>query len=224
MEVGKLILNVVHSKAHITVSVKPFGCMPSSGVSDGVQSLITARYPGTIFCAVETSGDGATNFYSRVQMYMFKARQVAENELDRVLGETGLTRDEVRGFLAKNPKYASALHKAPHRVAGSAADLVLEVAPLIKKSPGERMVARVRAGVAAARSVAQAAPGYVQKAVTTARDPEFQEQVREDAKLVRDVLKGKAEERFGPLVKRLTHRAFFEKDPGVAEHVAVASA
>ena len=41
---------------------------------------------------------------------------------------------------------------------------------------------------------------------------------------MRDVLKGKAEERFGPLVKRLTHRAFFEKDPGVAEHVAVASA
>jgi predicted nucleotide-binding protein (sugar kinase/HSP70/actin superfamily) len=58
----------------MTVSVKPFGCMPSSGVSDGVQSLITARFPGTIYCAVETSGDGATNFYSRVQMYMFKAR------------------------------------------------------------------------------------------------------------------------------------------------------
>ncbi|MCC6552601.1 MAG: 2-hydroxyglutaryl-CoA dehydratase, partial [Polyangiaceae bacterium] len=45
MEVGKLIVNAVRSKAHITVSVKPFGCMPSSGVSDGVQSLITARYP-----------------------------------------------------------------------------------------------------------------------------------------------------------------------------------
>ena len=77
MEVGKLIVNTIKSKAHITVSVKPFGCMPSSGVSDGVQSLITARYPGTIFCAVETSGDGATNFYSRIQMYMFKARIAA---------------------------------------------------------------------------------------------------------------------------------------------------
>ena len=59
MEVGKLILNVVKSKAHMTLSVKPFGCMPSSGVSDGVQSLITEKFPGTIFCAVETSGDGA---------------------------------------------------------------------------------------------------------------------------------------------------------------------
>src|SRR4051812_34532563 len=36
MEVGKLIVNVVNAKAHVTVSVKPFGCMPSSGVSDGV--------------------------------------------------------------------------------------------------------------------------------------------------------------------------------------------
>src|SRR6202012_266532 len=81
MEVGKLIVNVVMGKAHITVSVKPFGCMPSSGVSDGVQSLIASKYPGTIFCAVETSGDGATNFYSRVQMYMFKARIAAEKEL-----------------------------------------------------------------------------------------------------------------------------------------------
>ena len=46
MEVGKLILNVVKSKAHMTLSVKPFGCMPSSGVSDGVQSLITEKFPG----------------------------------------------------------------------------------------------------------------------------------------------------------------------------------
>ena len=46
MEVGKLILNVLHKQgAHDAVSVKPFGCMPSSGVSDGVQSLITEKLP-----------------------------------------------------------------------------------------------------------------------------------------------------------------------------------
>ena len=38
MEVGKLIQNVAKSKVNMTVSVKPFGCMPSSSVSDGVQS------------------------------------------------------------------------------------------------------------------------------------------------------------------------------------------
>jgi len=62
MEVAKLILNVVKHKSHMTLSVKPFGCMPSSGVSDGVQSVVTALYPEAIFCAVETSGEGAVNF------------------------------------------------------------------------------------------------------------------------------------------------------------------
>ena len=45
MEVGKLILNVAKNKATMTLSVKPFGCMPSAGVSDGVQSIITEKYP-----------------------------------------------------------------------------------------------------------------------------------------------------------------------------------
>src|SRR6185369_12803404 len=58
MEVGKLILNVINNKCHMTLSVKPFGCMPSASVSDGVQSAIVEKFPGTIFCPVETSGDG----------------------------------------------------------------------------------------------------------------------------------------------------------------------
>ena len=41
--------------------------MPSSGVSDGVQSAITELYPEAIFLPIETTGDGAVNVYSRVQ-------------------------------------------------------------------------------------------------------------------------------------------------------------
>ena len=80
MEVGKLIQTVEHRKAHMVISVKPFGCMPSSGVSDGVQSLITARYPEAIFTAIETTGDGEVNVQSRIQMDLFKARKRAEAE------------------------------------------------------------------------------------------------------------------------------------------------
>ena len=141
MEVGKLIVNAVHSKAHVTVSVKPFGCMPSSGVSDGVQSLITSRYPGTIFCAVETSGDGATNFYSRIQMYMFKAF-AAEPELEARLEECGVTASR-SATSSTTTRSQDALHYAPHKVAGGAANLVYEVAPLIKLS------ATTRAGIKA---------------------------------------------------------------------------
>jgi len=213
MEVGKLIVNAVMSKAHLTVSVKPFGCMPSSGVSDGVQSLITARYPGSIFCAVETSGDGATNFYSRVQMYMFKARQLAEAELQKALDDTGLTLDEVRAFLAKHPRYASPLYKPRHRVAGTAADLVYEVAPRIKLSRAERVAKSARAVVATVRDVAAATPGALAKAGRTVRDPEFQARVRADVELVRDLVGGKVKERFAPLVKQLAFRAYFDRDP-----------
>jgi predicted nucleotide-binding protein (sugar kinase/HSP70/actin superfamily) len=141
MEVGKLILNVAKSKATMTLSVKPFGCMPSSGVSDGVQSLITEKFPGTIFCAVETSGDGAVNFQSRVQMYLFKAKQAAQAEFDKALEETGLTIERVREFLAKHPGYENALHRAPHSAAATAADLVYEVAEVINKNPLQRAAA-----------------------------------------------------------------------------------
>ena len=138
MEVGKLILNVVKQKATMTLSVKPFGCMPSSTVSDGVQSLVSERYPGTIFCAVETSGDGAVNFQSRVQMYLFKAKQAAEAELQKTLAETGLTLERVREFLNAEPRYASALHHAPHYGTTTTVDLVYEVAGVIGKSRLER--------------------------------------------------------------------------------------
>jgi predicted nucleotide-binding protein (sugar kinase/HSP70/actin superfamily) len=206
MEVGKLIVNAVHSKAHMTVSVKPFGCMPSSGVSDGVQSLITARYPGTIFCAVETSGDGATNFYSRVQMYLYKARIAAEQELARAYEEAGVTEAEVRAFLERNPRYASALHHPPHRVAGTAANLVYEVAPLIRRSAAERAVARARDAAVSLREAVRAVPGRVQAARAWAAAPETRARLGEDARVVRDLLAGKARERFAPLVARLAGR------------------
>ena len=57
MEVGKLIHFVEDKVNHMTVSVKPFGCMPSSGVSDGVQSLVTAKWPDAIFVPIETTGE-----------------------------------------------------------------------------------------------------------------------------------------------------------------------
>jgi predicted nucleotide-binding protein (sugar kinase/HSP70/actin superfamily) len=56
--------------------------MPSSAVSDGVQSLVTSRYPQANFLSIETSGEGAANFYSRVQMALFKAKQSAKEEFE----------------------------------------------------------------------------------------------------------------------------------------------
>ncbi len=80
LEVAHLIESVKDKLAHLVISVKPFGCMPSSAVSDGVQSLVTSHYPEANFLSIETSGEGAANFYSRVQMALFKAKQSAKEE------------------------------------------------------------------------------------------------------------------------------------------------
>jgi hypothetical protein len=159
MEVAKLILNVVHQKAHMTLSVKPFGCMPSSGVSDGVQSVVTERYPDAIFCAVETSGDGAVNFYSRVQMFLFKARQRALAEYEETLARYGVTDEEVRAFV-KGTRYGHPFFKAPHRVAGTGADLVHHVAPLMGKSVLGRTVVHAQRAIAGAKHLATETAPY----------------------------------------------------------------
>ena len=127
MEIGKLIQNVIHKKAHMTLSVKPFGCMPSSGVSDGVQSVITERYPEAIFLPIETSGDGAINVYSRIQMMLFKAKQKAEGEFEETLKECGLTREEWAKKVARKKKAQDATYYGKHTVAGTTANMVWEL-------------------------------------------------------------------------------------------------
>jgi len=124
MEVGKLIQAVQQRKAHMVVSVKPFGCMPSSGVSDGIQSAVLAKLPEAIFCPVETTGDGAVNFQSRVLMYLFRARRVAKQEFEAALEKRGMSAAEVTLRLSVRHRATS---YAPHRVAGSAANAVLAV-------------------------------------------------------------------------------------------------
>jgi predicted nucleotide-binding protein (sugar kinase/HSP70/actin superfamily) len=140
MEVGKVILNAVNKKSTMTLSVKPFGCMPSSGVSDGVQSFIVEKYPGTIFCAVETSGDGAVNFQSRVQMYLSKAKQSAREELDRTLEQHGLTLADMREHLKAHPAMLSALFKPPHHGRTRVSDLVHAIGQ--KRIPAHTRVGR----------------------------------------------------------------------------------
>jgi predicted nucleotide-binding protein (sugar kinase/HSP70/actin superfamily) len=121
MEVGKLIQSAEQRKAHLVISVKPFGCMPSSGVSDGIQSLVAAKHPGALFSAIETTGDGEVNVQSRIQMDLFKAKKKAEAEFAEALQSSGVSLDEARRRLPR-PK---ALDYPRHVVAGTAANQVL---------------------------------------------------------------------------------------------------
>jgi hypothetical protein len=138
--------------------------MPSSGVSDGVQSLIQGLYPQSIFCAIETSGDGKVNVQSRVQMFLFKARQAAQKEYTDLLDRLGLTRAEVAAFFEANPRYGSPLHRAPHAAAGTAADRLVEIAPLVGKGPVGVRIAEARRLLGRALEVAKATPAALAKA------------------------------------------------------------
>jgi predicted nucleotide-binding protein (sugar kinase/HSP70/actin superfamily) len=197
MEVGKLIMNTIHSKAHMTLSVKPFGCMPSAGVSDGVQSAITEKYPGTIFCPVETSGDGRVNFYSRVQMYLFKAKQAANAEYQRALTAHGVTREQVKAFLETSPRFASSLFKAGHVYAGSPADTVAAVAPYITRTRAERWKERLTGASQSSAEFARKSPHMVIQVFKSAAlaAPEMVERVKLDAKLIQESRKAKKKAR-----------------------------
>ena len=127
MEVGKLIHFVEDQINHMTLSVKPFGCMPSSGVSDGVQSLITARWPEAIFLPLETTGDGQVNAHSRVQMMLFKARQRAREEFDRALDEAGLDRETFEARVRGSRRWRTAFWRPKRRTASVVTDLVYAV-------------------------------------------------------------------------------------------------
>jgi len=113
LEVAHLIESVKDNLSHLTISVKPFGCMPSSAVSDGVQSLVTNRFPAANFLAIETSGEGAANFYSRVQMALFKAKQSAKEEFEAL---------EIPQHIPE--KVHNYLYQPHNTKAGSAAKLV----------------------------------------------------------------------------------------------------
>jgi hypothetical protein len=128
MEVGKLIQHVEQRRSHMVISVKPFGCMPSSGVSDGVQSLVTARHPDAIFCPIETTGDGAVNVQSRILMDLFKARQRAQSEYRELREACALSQPELERR-AKRHGADRPLFYPMHTLAGTASNTLLELEP-----------------------------------------------------------------------------------------------
>jgi predicted nucleotide-binding protein (sugar kinase/HSP70/actin superfamily) len=132
MEVAKNIYYTVHKKAHMVLSLKPFGCMPSSQ-SDGVQSAVMTHFKDMIFLPIETSGEGEINAHSRVQMALGEARSKARLEFDRSLGSTGKSLDEIRRFVDEHPVLRRPLYQVPHRpgVTGTAAAFVLHVGDLM---------------------------------------------------------------------------------------------
>jgi predicted nucleotide-binding protein (sugar kinase/HSP70/actin superfamily) len=132
LEVAKNIYYSNKDMCHMVLSLKPFGCMPSTQ-SDGVQSAVVNQYKDMIYLPVETSGEGEINAHSRVQMALGEAKVKAREEMERVLEQTGRTLDEVRAYAEEHPELQDPLYKVPHAkgVIGTAATFVVHVDELM---------------------------------------------------------------------------------------------
>lgn len=134
LEVAKNIYYSSKGIAHMVVSLKPFGCMPSTQ-SDGAQAAVTEHYKDMIYLPIETSGEGEINAHSRVQMALGNARIKAKQEFAECLSKTGRTLDELRQYVDQHPEMKRALYLVPKRddVIGKAANFVLHVAARMEK-------------------------------------------------------------------------------------------
>lgn len=128
LEVAKSIYAVQNNDCHMILSLKPFGCMPSTQ-SDGVMSAVVSDYPEMIFLPIETAGEGEINAHSRVQMALGEAQRKAVTEFGIALQSSGFKLARIKEHLGQHPELNTALYKAPDGtgLAGSAANFITEI-------------------------------------------------------------------------------------------------
>jgi predicted nucleotide-binding protein (sugar kinase/HSP70/actin superfamily) len=128
LEVAKNIYYTVHKKAHMVLSLKPFGCMPSTQ-SDGTQSAVMNHFKDMIFLPIETSGEGEINAHSRVQMALGEAKAKAKLEFQQALESTGRQLEDIQAYVAEHRELRRPFYQVPHvhGVTGTAANFLLHV-------------------------------------------------------------------------------------------------
>ena len=129
LEVAKNIYYSNRELCHMVLSLKPFGCMPSTQ-SDGAQSAVVSHYKDMIFLPIETSGEGEINAHSRVQMALGEAKAKAKLEFKDVLEKLGKTVEELKAYVSQHPEMETALYHVPKYkgVIGTAANFAVHVA------------------------------------------------------------------------------------------------
>jgi predicted nucleotide-binding protein (sugar kinase/HSP70/actin superfamily) len=142
LEVAKNIYYSNNELCHMVLSLKPFGCMPSTQ-SDGAQSAVVAHYKDMIFLPIETSGEGEINAHSRVQMALGEAKAKCKAEFAEVMKGLNKNVDELRAYVDQHPEMQGAIYPVPKYkgVVGTAANFAIHVA--------EKMGAQVPYQVAA---------------------------------------------------------------------------
>lgn len=137
LEVAKNIYYSNKDMAHMVLSLKPFGCMPSTQ-SDGAQAAVTSHYKDMIYIPIETSGEGDVNAHSRVQMALGEAKLKCKDEFKRTVESTGFTLEQIREYVAlpENRELRRPLQHVTHHkgVVSKAANFVLDVADKMREA------------------------------------------------------------------------------------------
>jgi predicted nucleotide-binding protein (sugar kinase/HSP70/actin superfamily) len=132
LEVAKNIYYCNKDLAHMVLSLKPFGCMPSTQ-SDGAQAAVVSQYSDMIYLPIETSGEGDINAHSRVQMALGEAKFKCKAEFNEAVARTGYAIEQIRAYVAEHRELRRPLQHVPgHKgVIGRAANFVLHVGSLM---------------------------------------------------------------------------------------------
>ena len=74
LEVARALAAAADRSAELVISIKPFGCLPSSCISDGVLAPLLRRTPGApAYLTLETTGDSHATVESRLEMALHAA-------------------------------------------------------------------------------------------------------------------------------------------------------
>lgn len=132
LEVAKNIYYNSRGLAHMVLSLKPFGCMPSTQ-SDGAQAAVVAHYPQMIYLPIETSGEGDINAYSRTQMALGEAKTDCKAEFNRAVETTGYSLKQIREYVRSRRELRRPLQEIPKHEGSvaRAANFVLKVGKLM---------------------------------------------------------------------------------------------
>lgn len=142
LEVAKAIYYSSKKYAHMVLSLKPFGCMPSTQ-SDGAQAAVVSHFNDLIYIPIETSGEGDVNAHSRVQMALGEAKVKSRAEFNAEVQKTGFTIEQIREFVGRPEnrdlrRPIKATQMVPHYddLVGRAAKFVRFVGERMRKANG----------------------------------------------------------------------------------------
>jgi predicted nucleotide-binding protein (sugar kinase/HSP70/actin superfamily) len=134
MEIAKNVYYHEKSLCHMVLSLKPFGCMPSTQ-SDGAQAAVIELNKEMIYLPLETAGEGETNAQSRVLMAIGDARVKAKMEITKAKDSCSSTMEELKAYVKTHKQLKNPLYVVPKRkgVVNMAANFIYHVDDLIQK-------------------------------------------------------------------------------------------